>query len=191
MNWDAIGAVGEIIGAFAVVLSLVYLALQIRTQNRETRIAAMHNISVGYRDTLATMADRDMAEIIDKAIEDYDALTRVESLRIIAWASRIFRVWEEAYLLFEADQLDHRIWDTIVRQFNGYMAVRPFNEVWIIRKQYFDEEFGTSSMILNAKNIYSNSRDRSGRMVAIPSGGRGLQGSDGELVPFMALCFDS
>ena len=34
MNWDAIGAVGEIVGAFAVVVSLIYLALQIR-QTRE------------------------------------------------------------------------------------------------------------------------------------------------------------
>ena len=30
MNWDAIGAVGEIVGASAVVLSLAYLAVQIR-----------------------------------------------------------------------------------------------------------------------------------------------------------------
>ena len=30
MNWDAIGAVGEVVGAVAVVASLVYLARQIR-----------------------------------------------------------------------------------------------------------------------------------------------------------------
>jgi len=35
MNWDAIGAVGEIIGAMAVVASLAYLALQIRHNTRE------------------------------------------------------------------------------------------------------------------------------------------------------------
>ena len=28
MNWEAIGAVGEVLGAFAVVLTLVYLALE-------------------------------------------------------------------------------------------------------------------------------------------------------------------
>ena len=30
MNWDAIGAVGEMVGAVAVVLTLVYLAVQSR-----------------------------------------------------------------------------------------------------------------------------------------------------------------
>ena len=36
MNWDAIGAIGEIIGALAVFLTLVYLATQIR-QNTTRR----------------------------------------------------------------------------------------------------------------------------------------------------------
>ena len=34
MNWEAIGAVGEIVGAVAVVGTLFYLAIQIRQNNR-------------------------------------------------------------------------------------------------------------------------------------------------------------
>ena len=37
MNWDAIGAIGEMIGAAAVVASLLYLALQTRANAREKR----------------------------------------------------------------------------------------------------------------------------------------------------------
>ena len=40
MNWEAIGTVGEIVGAFAVVASLAYLAVQIRTQVRQQKKAA-------------------------------------------------------------------------------------------------------------------------------------------------------
>ena len=35
MNWEAIGAVGEIVGAAAVVMSLAYLAIQIRHNTRQ------------------------------------------------------------------------------------------------------------------------------------------------------------
>ncbi len=35
MNWDAIGAVGEIVGAAGVILSLVYLAAQIRHNTKQ------------------------------------------------------------------------------------------------------------------------------------------------------------
>jgi hypothetical protein len=30
MNWEAIGAIGEVLGALAVIVTLVYLAVQIR-----------------------------------------------------------------------------------------------------------------------------------------------------------------
>ena len=141
MNWEAIGAIGEIVGALAVFTSLIYLAFQIRNQNKESRISSMHDIAVGYREVLGTMADGVMPDIIDKAITDYDSLTQPENLRLIAGVGRIFRVWEEAFMLFEAGYLEKRMWETMLRQFNGYMGLRPFVEVWAIRKQYFDTEF--------------------------------------------------
>ncbi len=45
MNWEAISAIGEIVGALAVVITLVYLAIQIREQNRESRAAAIDSLS--------------------------------------------------------------------------------------------------------------------------------------------------
>jgi hypothetical protein len=32
MNWESIGAVGELIGAVAVIAMLIYLVVQIRTE---------------------------------------------------------------------------------------------------------------------------------------------------------------
>ena len=141
MNWEAIGAIGEIIGATAVVASLVYLAVQIRTQNRESRMSAMHDISAGYRECLAGMAEADLADLYTKAFDDYESLTRSETIRLIAQGSNLFRLWEEAYLMYQAGYLEKRTWETMLRQFNGYMSLRPFYEVWATRKQYFDIEF--------------------------------------------------
>lgn len=41
MNWEAIGAIGEIIGASAVIATLVYLAIQIRQNTRAVQAAAL------------------------------------------------------------------------------------------------------------------------------------------------------
>lgn len=41
MNWDAIGAIGEIVGALAVFITLVYLALQIRQNTRAVHSSAL------------------------------------------------------------------------------------------------------------------------------------------------------
>ncbi len=41
MNWDAAGAIGEIIGALAVFLTLIYLALQIRQNTKAVQASAI------------------------------------------------------------------------------------------------------------------------------------------------------
>src|SRR5439155_21986454 len=41
MNWEMISAVGQMLGAVGVIISIVYLAAQIRNQNKESRRAAM------------------------------------------------------------------------------------------------------------------------------------------------------
>ena len=43
MNWDAIGAIGEIVGAVAVVASLLYLAVQTRANAKALRANAIWN----------------------------------------------------------------------------------------------------------------------------------------------------
>ena len=40
MNWEAIGAIGEFMGGVVVVVSLVYLAAQIRQSNRHAEASA-------------------------------------------------------------------------------------------------------------------------------------------------------
>ena len=51
MNWDAIGAVGEIIGAAVIFVTLIYLAYQVRLarlhaadETRRGRVASIHQI---------------------------------------------------------------------------------------------------------------------------------------------------
>ena len=45
MNWDAIGAVGEITGVLVLVLSLVYVGIQIRQNTRAMRYQAGQNLT--------------------------------------------------------------------------------------------------------------------------------------------------
>ena len=59
MNWDAIGAVGEILGAFAVVATLVYLASQVRYEKTAAADANRLERAAGVRDLLLEMTRND------------------------------------------------------------------------------------------------------------------------------------
>jgi hypothetical protein len=45
VNWDAIGAIAELVGAAGVVASLVYLTSQIRSNSRSVEAATSHSIA--------------------------------------------------------------------------------------------------------------------------------------------------
>ncbi|MDA1372383.1 MAG: hypothetical protein O2971_16680 [Proteobacteria bacterium] len=56
MNWEAIGAIGEILGAFAVVATLVYLATQIRYAKEAASDANRIARATGVREFNLAMA---------------------------------------------------------------------------------------------------------------------------------------
>lgn len=141
MNWDAIGAAGEIIGALAVVFSLVYLAAQIRAQNRQARSAAMHDIAAGYRDAVATFAHYELADLMVRANHDYESLTDAEKFQLMSAIQRIMRVWEESYFQRTSNNLDSHIWEPMVAQYSAYMSMPAIQRFWKLRSKFFNEDF--------------------------------------------------
>jgi len=141
MNWDAIGAIGEIVGAAAVVVSLIYLAVQIRVQNSESRIAGNHAMSEGFRDSIAELSDANLSDIFHRAMGTVDSITDQELLQMFAVSQRILRVWEEAYGLHETGRIDTDLWDAMVRQYASFLGHAGIRHVWDLRKQYYNEKF--------------------------------------------------
>ena len=141
MNWEAIGAIGEIVGAAAVVFSLGYLAVQIRNQNSESRVAAVHDISIGWRAASEVFTDGELADIFIKANDDFSSLSKAEALRFIAGVHGIFRVFEEAFGQSRLRRLDENLWDAMNRQYSSYMAAPAFRKYWELRSDHYNQEF--------------------------------------------------
>ena len=82
MNWDAIGAIAELIGAIAVVLTLVYLAVQVR-HSKESLDA---NTSAIRPETAArTIADIVLEDLLDPELSD-PVEQRTSGLPLAAYA---------------------------------------------------------------------------------------------------------
>lgn len=112
MNWDAIGAIGEIIGALAVILTLFYLSTQIRhaskqleVQNAEKRMRAFDAIDESFRDFRAhIVSDQDVAVIWEKARSNFLELEGTEKTRAQALFRNYFAVLQNTYI--RAEELD-------------------------------------------------------------------------------------
>ena len=65
MNWEAIGAIGDFVGAFAVIITLAYLAVQVRHAKDVAADTNRLERSKGVRDMmLATALDKNFSETI-------------------------------------------------------------------------------------------------------------------------------
>jgi len=81
MNWEAIGAVGEILGAIAVVVSLVYLATQIRQNSKAVRNEALQR-AIEDRSSMAKITmQSDLAPIWRRGLGEFDSLTDDEKVQ--------------------------------------------------------------------------------------------------------------
>ena len=83
MNWDAIGAVGEILGALGVFGSLLYLGFQIRDNTRSLGATSLKEVLDGPRDRwlLPLAMNGDAAEIWSKGLSSLDYLDDNEKRR--------------------------------------------------------------------------------------------------------------
>ena len=97
MNWDAIGAVGEIIGAIAVVATLFYISIQIRTNNAlasaESRDKTFTQFSQ-WRHQIAS--DADLARVWREGSLG-ESLSEDDTLRFIQVAHDHFLICRSAY----------------------------------------------------------------------------------------------
>jgi len=69
VNWDAVGAIGEIVGAAVVFVTLVYLAVQVRHARSEARRALSQGRGEAIRDLITLQIDDRINRLTLKADE--------------------------------------------------------------------------------------------------------------------------
>jgi len=97
VNWDAIGAIGEIIGAIAVVVTLIYFSLQIRQYNRGLRSSTFHTTMHEFNQINIQQLDPSLTGLLEQGLADPDSLTETEKHQF-GWIMRVYvNIWENMY----------------------------------------------------------------------------------------------
>jgi|SRR5215471_19310591 len=98
VNWEAISAIGQLVGALAVVISLIYLAREVRSNGRETRRTAMRSTLDAlnrFAQQVATHAD--LAELRNRGFDDFESLEKTDRARFSSYMHAVFRTVEDVY----------------------------------------------------------------------------------------------
>ena len=144
-NWDAIGAIGEVVGALAVVISFMYVAVQVKQSNRQAASdSGFALLSEFSRVDELILTTPEMIALMVK-LESEEDLTKEERKRSEHFGFRLINNWMAADIahqngLLDADMYDDMIADArynittypqlkniLVKLFENYPGIRKMN----------------------------------------------------------------
>ena len=114
MNWEAIGAIAGLLGVGLIVVSLVYVAIQIKQSNKDARSQARQTIL----DTFAQVnwefgIDPDLPTLISAGLHDWNTLSNAEKVRFDTVMGRYLQNLQKGVLLHQDGILDIETLDNI------------------------------------------------------------------------------
>jgi hypothetical protein len=130
MNWEAIGALGEIAGAIGVIVTLFYLTTQIRQNTKSMRASARQALIDTFYDYVWELGkDESLNDIVGRGLSDFESLSDGEKSRfgnlLLRWEGNLYN----GILLREADLLDDRTLNEIGDRFVATIQTKG-GSVW-------------------------------------------------------------
>jgi hypothetical protein len=106
MNWEAIGAVGEILGALAVLITLVYLARQVRHGRRDQQLAAFRANRDERREYFESLRDSPYIQPIICKIRVGETLEPEEEGRLLMHQALSWSILYAEWVQSQLNQMD-------------------------------------------------------------------------------------
>ena len=142
MNWNAVGAIGEIIGALAVFLTLGYLAVQIRQNTKAVRASALDSsVNAVNEVRIAMFESSEVAALYRRGLENPEELDDDERTRFrLLLHTIIWTVWN-IYAQTEYGGLSSSTWAAQLPLLDRIMNSRGGIWFWGKYQMEFEEAF--------------------------------------------------
>jgi hypothetical protein len=142
MNWGAIGATGEILGAIAVLLTLVYLATQIRQNTKAVRASALDSSVTSVMSIRQTILESaELTTIFQAGNADPLSLDGDEQLRFrLLMQNILWSLWN-VYAQSSYVDLSESVWEAQLPTLTRVMSTPGGRWFWENFRHEFEESF--------------------------------------------------
>ena len=132
----------EILGTTLVVVSLIYVAIQIRQNTHATRLGAAQNVTRDLRGVTADIhRDSEFAKLYLQGMKNVSALTDDEKFRLYVFILDYLRAFENAYYQHRQGAIDQYVWDALTANLKHTKETSSHKAFWADRSQMFSGEF--------------------------------------------------
>ena len=142
MNWTAIGATGELLGAIGVIASLLYLARQMRGAVADQRRAAAQAVFTKMNTVYESVsANPQLADVYLRGTANLSALSPAEAMQFSALLLAFVRSYEELLHYKRTGAIGDWVWESVELVVLPSLATPGGLEWWAKRRSWFTSAF--------------------------------------------------
>lgn len=142
LTFDQLGNIGEFLGGIAVLVTLIFLALQIRKQVIEARLNATRELARGLIVQMNSLADDgELCSIYLRGIRDYDGLPYADRIRLSMHLHSTFRIYEQAFLHVSRTNVDESYFTSSEKTKFELLSFPGVQRWWERSNSLFESEF--------------------------------------------------
>ena len=141
MNWEAIGAIGESIGAIAVCVTLVFLTIQLRQANGSHRTVAYQTYLDARVQLLMSQLDPEINKVFHAVAFDPGAADQEELQKFHLAMHLAMTYFASAYELWQQGLLSQEEWESNLSMLSEYKGIRGFQLWWPATSNFYNDDF--------------------------------------------------
>jgi hypothetical protein len=109
-NLNRVHKIAELVAAVAVIVSLIFVGVEVNRNNRIQRQQATRDLSRDWSDATASYQDPELACLYIRLGNDRANLTAQEATQIEAVIWRIYKVYEQLQYQHQQGMIDESVW---------------------------------------------------------------------------------
>ncbi len=133
--------VAEIIGAVAVVISLIYVGVGVRQNTAAVQVANHQAIVAMDTEKNTWLRDQKFAAIYETARSNFDQLSPVESRQYLTFVADTLNAWEFAFITHENGAMADNIWNGWDGFYRSELETKAFSSFWETQSDGFSPAF--------------------------------------------------
>ena len=140
MYWTAVAASADILAAIGVIVSLIYLANQVRSNAQEqieNRTQQIYEMMIATRSEIASGP---LGAIMAKVSRD-ETLTDEEEVRYHSHLARLFNLWEVYYFNQRQGKIDAHVADIMRKRLALILNRERSRHYWQQSSDYYSQPF--------------------------------------------------
>ncbi len=134
MKLEKWGLIAEIVGAFAIVVTLVMLIFEIRGNTEELRAAALTNLADRNQALMLTvLTSPQLVEAGSREIQG-EELNAAQRLLLDQYFAATLKAHEESFIAYRAGRLEEEVWQTRANLLVGMLSNERQLRRWVGRR---------------------------------------------------------